>query len=400
MSSFAVELKKISKIFPHPNADRLELGQVEGMTYQFVVQKGLYKEGDEVVYFPIDSLLPQELIQQQGIANFLAGKDKNRVKTCRLRGEISQGYVSPVSSIHTYINCFRPKKLTQEIIERAKYLYKMSTGDCAEFGTSIEAIINAITETFCKELKTDVLQNDLTAVLGVTKYEPPEIMTHTGNLVQLPEQVYYYDIEGCDRYPEIVEKLMDLPVFITEKLEGSNMATAIDIDKKIHVCQHSFAIENLPDHEEHTFWQIARNEGLIDAVKLLQNEYYKNCAITIRSEALGHGIQGNYYNIKKHTTRIFDIEVNRRVLEFDELMTVLEKTGLKEKFVPIIASNVVLKEWLNGKTLQQASNDKSVLIDKIREGIVIKPMKEQYVIGFGRLFVKQRDPVYLDKTGA
>src|SRR5271157_5865133 len=188
MSTFAVELKEISKIYIHPNADKLELGQVEGMTYQFVVQKGLYKEGDEVVYFPIDSLLPQELIQQQGISNFLAGKEKNRIKTCRLRGEISQGYVSPASSIRTY-------------------------------------------------LKTDALPNDLTAVLGVTKYEPPEVMTHTGKLVQLPEQVYYYDIEGCDRYPEIVEKLMNEPVFITEKLEGSNMATAIDLDKKIHVCQ-------------------------------------------------------------------------------------------------------------------------------------------------------------------
>jgi RNA ligase, DRB0094 family len=349
MSSFTVELKKISKIYPHPNADKLELGQVEDMTYQFVVQKGLYQTGDEVVFFPIDSLLPQEFILQQGISNFMAGKEKNRIKTVRLRGEISQGYVASASSTKQY-------------------------------------------------LKIDVLPADLTTAIGVTKYEPPEIMSHTGNLVRLPEQVYVYDIEGCDRFPEIVEKLMDEKVFITEKLEGSNMATAIDIEGKIHVCQHNYEIENLPDHEEHTFWKIARDEGLIDTVKLLQNDYYPNCAITIRSEALG-SIQGNYYNLKKHTTKIFDLEINRKALDFDDLMIILEKIKLKDKFVPILASNITLKEWLNGRTLQQASNGKSTLTDKIREGIVIKPMKEQYVVGFGRLFLKQRDPLYLDKTG-
>jgi RNA ligase (TIGR02306 family) len=350
MSTFAVELKKIAKIYPHTNADKLELGQVEGMTYQFVTQKGLYQAGDEVVYFPVDSLLTQEFIQHQNISNHMAGKDKNRVKTCRLRNEISQGYVTAASSVKEF-------------------------------------------------LKVDTLPEDLTTALNVTKYEPPEIMTHSGNLIQLPEQVYYYDIEGCDRYPDMVEKLMDEKVVITEKVEGSNMATAIDLDKKIHVCQHNHAIENLPDHEEHTFWKIARNEGLIDALTLLQ-DLYPNCAITIRSEALGPKIQGNYYNFNKHSTRIFDIEINRKALDFDELMVVLEKINLREKFVPIIASNVTLREWLNGRSLQQVSNGKSLLVDRIREGIVIKPMKEQFVMGFGRLFLKQRDPIYLDKTGA
>jgi hypothetical protein len=37
--------------------------------------------------------------------------------------------------------------------------------------------------------------------------------------------------------------------------------------------------------------------------------------------------------------------------------------------------------------------------NKIREGIVIKPMEEEFIHGFGRLFLKQRDPIYLDKTG-
>jgi hypothetical protein len=35
MSTFKVEVKKISKVYAHSNADKLELAQVEDMLYQF-----------------------------------------------------------------------------------------------------------------------------------------------------------------------------------------------------------------------------------------------------------------------------------------------------------------------------------------------------------------------------
>jgi len=348
VSTFAVERKRISKIYPHSNADKLELAQVEGMTYQFAISKDMYKVGDEVVYFPIDSILQQEFIQQQNIANFLTGSEKNRVKTVKLRGEISQGYVASIESIKTY-------------------------------------------------LKVDELPSDLTIALGVVKYIAPEILTSTCNLVAKPEVVYYYDIEGCDRYPEIVEMLMDIPVVISEKIEGSNHWTLIKSDGEVKVGQHSYAIDNLPDCEEHTFWKVARKNGIIDLAKELQTNWFPNRNITIRSEAIGPKIQDNYYNLKEYAVKIFDIDVDGKALSFKEIDSLMLK--YYDKFVPIIAQNITLRQWLNGRTIQQAANGKSILVDRIREGIVIKPMQEQYVIGFGRLFLKQRDPIYLDKTG-
>lgn len=350
MSTFAVELKKLSKVYPHPNADKLELGQVEDMTYQFVIPKDVYKTGDKVIYFPIDSLLPQEFIIQQHIQNFLSGKDKNRIRTVRLRGEISQGYVISITSVLEY-------------------------------------------------LKVDILPDDLTTALGVIKYEAPEIMTNTGNLIDRPTMVYNYDIENCEIHIDIVEMLMNELVFITEKIEGSNMATFIDIDDEISVCTHGHGIINLPDHEEHSFWQVARNEGLIEAAQIIKSEFYPNCAVTIRGEFIGPGMQGNHYNLKRNTIRLFDIDINGRPLGYDDLQLVLDRTGLRKIWVPIIDSNILLKDWLNGRSLPEASSGQSLMIDKLREGIVIKPMKERYIIGFGRLFLKQRDPVYLDKTG-
>jgi RNA ligase (TIGR02306 family) len=376
MATFKVESKRLSKVYPHPNADRLELGQVEGMLFQFVIPKDVYKVGETIIYFPVDSLLQQDFIQQQNIANHLAGKDHNRVKTCTLRKELSQGYVASVKSVLEY-------------------------------------------------LKADTLPEDLTAALHVEKYEPPEIMTHTGNLVRLPEHVYYYDIEGCDRYPDILALLMDRKVVITEKLEGSNFGTSINPEGKVSVNQHKYAIENIPDKEEHTFWKVARQECIIDMAQAL-HFLYPNQTVTIRGEVLGPKIQGNYYNLTKHTVRVYDVEIDGRAVDYPKINDVVVRAGQindledahgnvsvvknwNRLFVPIIAENVVLREWLGDRTIQQASNGKSALIEqnpghvfipnKIREGIVIKPMEEEFIHGFGRLFLKQRDPIYLDKTG-
>ena len=64
------------EIFPHPNAEKLELGKIG--TYQVVVQKGIYTTGDEVVFVPEKSLLSGRILTEY--QTYLVGKDKNRVK--------------------------------------------------------------------------------------------------------------------------------------------------------------------------------------------------------------------------------------------------------------------------------------------------------------------------------
>ena len=69
---------------------------------------------------------------------------------------------------------------------------------------------------------------------------------------------------------------------------------------------------------------------------------------------------------------------------------------------PTLGYNVTLREWLNGRTIQEASNGKSLLApDRLREGIVVVPMVEQKVqwgdLSVKRLMLKQRSPAYLAK---
>ena len=49
-------IQKIDSIIPIEGADKIELAKIKG--WQVVVQKGLHREGELVVFYKIDSFLP------------------------------------------------------------------------------------------------------------------------------------------------------------------------------------------------------------------------------------------------------------------------------------------------------------------------------------------------------
>ena len=171
-----VTLENIDTINPIDGSDFIDKATLKGSTFQFVVKKGQFNVGDEVLYAEIDTLLPQWVLQELGLEGKLSGKDRNRVKTVSLRKTLSQGLVMPV-----------------EILGK----------------------VNA--------QKTD----DLNEVLGVEKYEAPVIPCNTGLLMPLPDGLSKYDIEGTERYQDILDIMRPLEVEITEKLEGCLDASTI-----------------------------------------------------------------------------------------------------------------------------------------------------------------------------
>jgi ATP-dependent RNA circularization protein (DNA/RNA ligase family) len=119
-------------------------------------------------------------------------------------------------------------------------------------------------------------------------------------------------------------------------------------------------------------------------------------ALTLRGEVLGPGVQNNIYDLKDHEVRIFDVEINQQPVAAARFLDLAAKYGLNA--VPVLALDMTLRDWLGGKTLKAASNGKSSLADRLREGVVIKPMTERYEEEIGRVFIKQRSPEYLAKS--
>tara|TARA_Y100000310_G_scaffold209426_1_gene210038 strand:- start:2375 stop:2752 length:378 start_codon:yes stop_codon:yes gene_type:complete len=117
MAFFGVTKEKINLLYNHPGADRLDLAKLDGMSFQFVVGRDTFKLGDEVIYFPVDSLIPEDVLARIGLVGKLAGRNKNRVKTIRLCGEISQGIVATFDQLAGLVD---PSMDTETLTKRSK----------------------------------------------------------------------------------------------------------------------------------------------------------------------------------------------------------------------------------------------------------------------------------------
>ena len=91
---FRVEVRTLSQVYPHPHADRLDVGRIGG--YRTVLVRGRHRAGERVLYVPEGAVLPGTLIEAMGLTGRLAGRAKNRVKAVRLRGLLSEGIVHPL----------------------------------------------------------------------------------------------------------------------------------------------------------------------------------------------------------------------------------------------------------------------------------------------------------------
>ena len=388
MAFFGVTIETIETARNHPNADRLDICTLEGMSFQFITGRDSYKTGDQVLYFPIDSLFPMELMEKLGltkekkengkvvldedgnpvIEGTLRGKDHNRLRIVKLRGALSQGLVGDLS-------------LLKPMVDADPDLQKLTV----------------------KEIVKKLTTEDITSFLGVEKYDPPPVPCQNGNLHSLPSELTVYDIEGADRFVEASKLLMDLPVCITEKLEGMNFSSTYrPKTEEFFVNQRGYTIIEKPAGERHMFWETSWKLNLFEYMKKISemfevekddNHYFANFdSLTFYGEFLGPGIQKNIYKLKEHTIRFFDVKIDGRFVPVEVKRNILG--GLP--MVPILASDVTLREWLDGRTIQEVSNGKSVLNkDILREGIVITPMVEGEHPSIGRLILKQRSPDYL-----
>jgi RNA ligase (TIGR02306 family) len=352
MSFFAVTIETIEKVEAHFNADKLEVVSLSGREYKIVVSKGRWQVGQTCLYYPIDAVLPEKIQENLGVVGRLAGNQKNRIKSVNIRGIISQGLIGDLLVISDLPDSLRtPEQIT-------KYL-------------------------------------------NIIKYEPeiPASLNMKGTLVDLPEGVGIYDIENSENYREIVNELMNLPVVITEKIEGSHIAITAR-ENEVLVSQRRFGILN---DQGHLFWDTAVSQGLTTlATEILKEQNAKQ--VTLRGEIIGPGIQCNIYRLLRHFITVYDITVDSYYLDHESFEKIFSTRNRLSETAPVIAKNIALKEWLNGRSLVEASNGNSILPQQLgldtvtlREGIVIKPMHHLHYPDFGRVILKQISPEYLAK---
>ena len=181
MSEFKVEVVKIDRIVPHPNADRLDLVTFEGMGYQVVIAKGKFQIGDLAYYFPIDSVIPDRYLDEFDIRAYY----RKKIKAAKLRGIFSEGLL-------------------------------------VEVGTDFEG----------------KLGDDYAEIFGVTKYEYPIPTTMNGDMEGQIGQYKFPAPEHLKRYKGII--LDGEEVVITEKVHGTNFSIRVELDGEVKIASHRY----------------------------------------------------------------------------------------------------------------------------------------------------------------
>jgi RNA ligase (TIGR02306 family) len=93
-------IRVIDGIQPIQGADAIECAVVGG--WKVVVKKGEFLVGESALYLEIDSWVPHELapfLTKGDEAKEFEGVKGNRLRTVKLRGQISQGLLLPLAAI-------------------------------------------------------------------------------------------------------------------------------------------------------------------------------------------------------------------------------------------------------------------------------------------------------------
>lgn len=335
---------------PIPKADAIERLHILG--WWVVAKKGEYRPGDQVVYCEIDSLLPErpefEFLRPSCFKPAIMDGDTViqragfRIKTVKLRGQVSQGICFPLSIL--------------------------PAGTSEEVGADV----------------TDALQ--------IIKYEPPIPTGMSGRVKgEFPAFIPKTDEIRIQVLEPVLTRYRGVTLHMTEKLDGTSV-TAFLRDDEFGLCSRNLWLDESDRSNE--LARLAERLDLPKKLRELRDRFGFQPAI--QGEAIGPGIQKNKYGLSQVELRVFNvIDIDAyRLIDHDRMLAALDMLELSG--VPQLGETV-LEHTID--ELVQLATGPSVLNPKIhREGIVFRPEREQHDpdVG-GRLSFKAINPQFLLK---
>lgn len=311
-------IEKILEIKPHTGADNLELAKIKG--WQVCVKKGEYNPGDLCVYICVDSV-----VEDKPQYEFL--KNKNfRIKTIKLRGELSQGIVFPLSILK-------------------------------EFGHSLIVLDENIEGT------------DVSKYVFASHYEKPIPQNLAGKIKGMfPTFLVRTDEDNIKNNPAIIDELKGKNYYISTKIDGSS-GTFYLKDNQFGVCSRNL---ELIREDSNIFWKMAIKYDLENKLKT----YFMGKNVCVQGEVYGPGIQKNLLGESEVSLKLFnlfDID-EHKYLGFKEL-----SSFCRESSVPMI--HIVEVGFNFDKTLKELqilANELKYDNGNLAEGLVIRPQEECY----------------------
>ena len=243
-------IRRIAEVKSIEGAEFIEAVRVDG--WWVVAKKGEFPVDSLAVYMEVDSFVPTE------IAPFLTkaghepkefeGVKGERLRTVKLRGQLSQGLLLPISILPTT--------------------------------TVIE------------------VGNDVTELLGVLKWERPISPQLYGQAKgYFPSFLRKTDQERVQNIGVQLQYYINQTFEVTIKLDGSS-CTIFSYNEEDGVCSRNLELKR---DENNAFWKIALEYDIHKKIRA----YGKNLAV--QGELIAPNIQSNYEKVNKPEFYVFDI---------------------------------------------------------------------------------------------
>ena len=338
-------IRTIANIKPIPNADRIEVAQIDG--WEVIISKSdNFSQGDKVVYIEIDSKMPKTPEY-----DFLKSR-KYVVKTIKLRGQVSQGLVLPLA-----------------VLPPGNY----KVGD------------------------------DVTEILGVTKYDPEaeqENAIVAENKKQNPIIKYFMRFKwfrklvikrtAKGKFPDWIKKTDEeriqnktglfeqlkankTQLSVTEKVDGTSATYFL---KKVKKNKYEFGVcsrnQRLTKEDASYYWNVARKYKIKEALrKLIGNLDW----IVLQGEITGEKIQGNKYPMDGgERFWAFNLISPEGKLTTEEMQRALLHHGIYT--VPIFDNKFVIPEEWEISDIVHYVQGKSQIYPREREGCVFRNVEQ------------------------
>jgi RNA ligase (TIGR02306 family) len=330
-----VTVRKVKELIPIPGADKIELCIVDG--WQVVVLKDRHTVGEMVLYYEIDSFLPSTDHRYASFEERFTNwgeKRGMRLKTIKLRKQLSQGLVMPLADFPEVLNVL----------------------------------------SYMKTVDPDWIGFDATELLGIEKWEPIEkafrgSQPGTSEGKRFPAFIRKTDQERIQNYGALVERALDEEFEVTMKKDGSSLTVfRVDpqntyysdakamTDKKLTLFQRFLGLFRksrpvygicsrnvlLPLEGESNFHKAARDLGLLEILEQCDGE-----SLALQGELLAPDIQDNYEKVNGvefHLFDIFDIDKQEYMLP-DERQFFAEFYGVQDH-VSVLECGKTLREIL------------------------------------------------------
>ena len=310
-------IRQIAEVKPIPDADRIEAVRVDG--WWVVAAKGEHQEGDPVVYLEVDSWVPSTIAPQSlakdGKWRVYNGVEGERLRTVRLRKQLSQGLVLPLSVL--------------------------PDGSVQEIGM------------------------DVSELLGVQKWEAPDdAPKHADAKGNFPSFIPKTDQERVQNLVHVLPQYAGELFEVSLKLDGQSM-TVYKYDGKVGVCSRNLELKE----GDNPLWNIARELGLLDKIPE---------GWAIQGEYLSPKVQGNHEKVDKpmfYCYNMYHIASGRYINPWTTRGN-CEHLGIPH--VPVLNSDWMMPEDVTVEMLLEMAEGAGMNHGVKREGLVFKQNNGQF----------------------